>query len=70
MTRNVTEIVYQHAMDAIATGATRADTVRWLAEHYGSQSLKPGELNGILAEALDGAMSVGIEREDVDPSWF
>jgi hypothetical protein len=64
------EAVYNRAQEAVAQGASRADTVRWLSEQGFSEGLTTGEVANTLDEALDGALSIGVEREDVDPSWL
>lgn len=54
-----TEILFARLLESVAAGGTVAET---LAAYKAS--------NADLIEARDEALAQGIEREDVDPSWF
>lgn len=62
------EAAYNDALEAVGTGATVAETRAWIARHY--PALTADDTTTILTDALDDARSCGIEREDIDPSWF
>ncbi len=69
MTTAIAEIIYGHALAAIASGSTRGETLRWIGNRYSALNVER-TLSPILADALDGALQCGVEREDIDPSWF
>ena len=62
------DCAYASALTAIAAGATRDETRSDLLDSY--PSLSADEISKTLDEALDGARSCGVEREDIDESWF
>ena len=63
-----TEAAYKVALEGIAQGATKHEIIGTIERSYGA--LTKNEVSGIVAEALGGALSSGVEREDVDPSLF
>jgi hypothetical protein len=62
------EAAYATALQAIAVGATRAETYADLRDSY--SSLEDGHLREAMADALRDALKQGVEREDIDESWF
>ncbi len=59
------EALYSDALTCIAIGETRDDTRDALAGRVTAD-----ELDAVLRDALRDALRSGVEREDVDPSWF
>jgi len=62
------ETAYSAALEAVAQGATREETRGWLFDRY--PALTQDEIRNVCEDALDGALSSGIEREDIDESWL
>lgn len=62
------EAAFALALQGIAQGATR-DEVR-IAVHRDYAILDDQQVREVMADALDDALSCGIEREDIDESWF
>ena len=62
----ITEQAYSDALTMIAVG----ETLKLTAAHV--KSLVPNEhtADEILRDALRDALRQGVEREDIDPSWF
>jgi hypothetical protein len=67
MSTYLTETAYNAALELVACGVDRSASSDILAERY---PLSIAQLDSVLADALDGALSCGIEREDIDESWF
>ena len=63
-----TEIVYAAALECIASGLTREETRRILFDNY--PSVEAQEIEDETCDALRDALRQGVEREDIDPSWF
>jgi hypothetical protein len=61
------ESIYSTALAMIAQGETRADTK---AACMTDSRIALSEIDVELACALRDALKQGVEREDVDPSWF
>lgn len=61
------EWAYNRAMEGIAVGATYDEVIRDLVE---DADLPVTAAREIMRDALDGAMSTGVERADIDESWF
>lgn len=62
------EIAFPRALEGIAQGATRSEVDSWVGRVY--PILTAADRKRLLADALDDAMSCGVEREDIDPSFF
>jgi uncharacterized protein (DUF433 family) len=62
------EIVYARALEAVAMGATRDETFTDLLDGY--PSVEASEIKDEMEAALFDAQKQGVEREDIDPSWF
>lgn len=62
------DAAYHEALTGIASGATRDEVRGWVASHY--ETVREEHLDKLLDDALDGALSSGIEREDIDESWL
>jgi 20S proteasome alpha/beta subunit len=62
------ETAYNAALEAVAQGATRDETRGWLFDHY--PALSQDEIADVCADALRDARKQGVEREDIDDSWF
>jgi hypothetical protein len=62
------ESSYVRALEGIAQGASRRQTREWIQEQY--PNLHPDDLADSMAEAIMDAADVGIEREDIHPSWL
>lgn len=65
----VIEACYSDALGAVAMGATRQETFESLGDAYGIR-ITVGEIERTMNEALRDALRQGVEREDIDPSWF
>ena len=62
----VPEVLYERALEAVATGATKSETRKWLAAN----------VRGATAEEIEDAMKDAytevrgiVDDEDIDPSW-
>lgn len=64
----VTEQAYGEALLCIAQGETREITRNALLDIH--PVLTQDWVADILADALRDALKQGVEREDIDPSWF
>ena len=62
------EAAYSDALSAVACGVPRDETFTSLLESY--EALEGAEISDVLADAFNDALRQGIEREDIDPSWF
>lgn len=62
------ESAYGEALELVAIGETFEDARGYLIDRW--PNLSADHVNDILADALRDALKQGIEREDVDPSWF
>lgn len=67
LTQTRIECAYSTALTLIAMGETRADTKAALMP---DTRLTLGQIDKAMADALRDALAQGVEREDVDPSWF
>lgn len=65
---DIVEIAFAECLQLIAIGEEREATRGHLIDTY--QVLSVDEINDVLADALRDALKQGIEREDIDPSWF
>ena len=61
------EFAYARALEAIAMGETREDTREYITRH---NRVGASTFERAAADALADALKQGVEREDVDPSWF
>lgn len=61
------EAAYARALEGIAMGAPRGDVLRGICDTYG---LSVDDAERVLPNALHDAIEQGIERDDIDPSWF
>jgi hypothetical protein len=61
------EMAFATALYGIASGLPTEDVARELA---GAHGLPPADIETVAADALQDALRQGIEREDIDPSWF
>lgn len=64
----VYEVAFSSALTAIAMGETRDVTRNDLLESY--SALEADVASDVLADALTEALAQGVEREDIDESWF
>lgn len=64
----VYEQAYSETLTLIALGETRDWARNNLLDAW--PQLAPDEASNICAEALVDALKQGVEREDIDPSWF
>ncbi len=62
------ELVYAVALEAIACGLSRWETDRAIGERYSNTSRAVARIAE--QEALVDALKQGVEREDIDRSWF
>lgn len=67
LTEQLAETVYNQALALIAMGETRADTKAACMTDY---RLPLSRIDRELANALRDALAQGVEKEDIDPSWF
>lgn len=59
---------YDKALGAVAMGLTRTETLRGLLHDF--PSLRVTEIVAEMESSLTDALRSGVEREDVDVSWF
>jgi hypothetical protein len=64
------ESAFPRVLEAIAQGATKTETLQYLAKHHPAAVLLKRDRERLLSDALDDALSCGIEREDIDESWI
>ena len=62
------EQCYADALELVAIGEEREAARGYLIDRW--PTLLPTEVNDEMADALRDALRQGIEREDIDPSWF
>jgi hypothetical protein len=62
------ELAYSYGLEAVASGETREHTRGWILDRH--PKLDPEDLGPVLDEAYEDALKQGVEREDVDPSWY
>jgi hypothetical protein len=62
------EAAYNTALGNIAMGATKAETWNDLKDSY--RSLSDSEVREAMSDALSDCRKQGVEREDIDDSWF
>ncbi len=67
LTETLVENAYSIALSCIAMGETRSDTKAACMTDW---RLTLGRIDTILGDALRDALKQGVEREDIDPSWF
>ena len=58
---------FSTSLEAIAMGLDKSTLSDVLAEQY---PLSIAEIDEVMQDALKDALKQGVEREDVDPSWF
>lgn len=61
------EMAMNAALEGIAAGATRGEVQDYVMLHF---KVKQDEVNQLLDESLKEALAQGVEREDIDDSWF
>ena len=61
------DFAYARALEAIAMGEPRESTRDYLIDDNG---LPRATVERAAADALTDALRQGVEREDIDPSWF
>lgn len=62
------EAAFPRVVEAVAQGETRSATNAWLECNY--KWLVQHERTLLLNDALNDALACGVEREDIDSSWF
>jgi hypothetical protein len=67
LTQTLVENAYSIALECIATGCTRSETK---AACMTDPRLTLGRIDTILADALRDARKQGVERDDIDDSWY
>jgi hypothetical protein len=65
---DLTEVAFSFVLDCIAVGEEREATRGATLDHW--PTLSVDQVNDVLADALKEALAQGVEREDIDPSWF
>jgi hypothetical protein len=65
---DVAELAYSEALELIAVGEEREAARGHLIDAW--PEIEGDVLNDVLADALRDALKQGVEREDIDPSWF
>lgn len=68
MSDSLTETLYEATLRDIAMGATRDETARYLIRTHGIRDVRA--LRDVMREAAGDALDMGIEREDIDRSWY
>lgn len=63
------EQAYSDALEAVAQGATKTETLEALGDRYGTR-ITVAQIEDEAVLALRDALKQGVEREDIDPSWF
>lgn len=61
------DFAYARALEAIAMGETRENTREYITRH---NRVLGTTFERAAADALTDALRQGVEREDIDPSWF
>jgi hypothetical protein len=62
------ETAYGAALELVAIGETRADTKSTLKSQW--PALSTAELETLLHDAKVDAENQGVERDDIDDSWY
>ena len=62
------ERAYAQALTCVASGETRENTTEILRELY--PWFSQDRLDRDMSEAFRDALRQGIDRDDIDPSWF
>lgn len=65
---DIIDAALERAQEAIATGETRGATDRGIRRLY--PVLSDADRTTVLDDALTECLAYGIEREDIDGSWF
>lgn len=65
---NLLEAAYARALEGVATGASRRETREWIARMY--PNIHAEDLGVALDDAIGDAAHVGIEKDDIHPSWL
>lgn len=61
------EVLLSQALEGVAAGIPRTAVAEWLSREYGATD---AEVAAALGDALTEAQAQGVEREDIDPSWY
>lgn len=68
---DVLDLIYARALEAIAQGATKQETLSFLDRQFSLYSyIGPNEIEREAQNALRDAGKQGVDREDIDESWF
>ncbi len=67
-THDKIEAAYSQALELVAVGEEYEAARGALIDRW--PTLLPVEINYTLADALRDALKQGVEREDIDDSWF
>lgn len=67
LTDTLIEQAYHVALHAIASGCSRSETKAALMPET---RLTLGQIDRAMADAKKDALASGVEREDMDDSWF
>ena len=62
------DIIFEDALSAIGSGLSWDETFNVLLDAY--EAVEAADISSTMQEALQDAVKLGVEREDVDPSWF
>jgi hypothetical protein len=68
ITNTAQEAAYSDALSLVAQGISRDETFTQLLGDYGS--LEPDEIRDEMYDAYRDALKQGVEREDIDESWY
>jgi hypothetical protein len=63
------EACFSDALEAVASGLSKTETIDALGDRWGTR-LTIAAIEQIAREAFSEALQQGVEREDIDPSWF
>jgi hypothetical protein len=67
-TDDLIEAAFNDALGLIAMGETRDATFTCLLDAF--EALEASDISDLMGDALYQALHQGVEREDIDPSWF
>ena len=65
---DVEELAFAAALEGVASGIPKAETEAYIRRSW--SSLDPAVIPVILHDARIDAENQGIEREDIDDSWY
>lgn len=67
-TTNVFNAAYNEALELVAIGEDRDSARGTIIDNWPTLSIDA--ISDVLNDALEDALRSGVEREDIDPSWF